>query len=192
MAKRGVSPLIATVILIGIAVVLGTFLMFFVQNLSKGQTEKTEEGLFLGDVCLNKVNIDYKSFCFDSDSVNDPGDGNYEARIKIKVQNKAEVPIEEFSFKIVGEETRVFNEDNSGKLSLDAYETKTFEPKTGEYNFYGKLYDPDGEEQPTPDYSDDQIRNIEILVKKKIDYEGVSGYCDEDELQINFINPCST
>ena len=190
MDKRGVSPLIATILLVGIAVTLAVVLSTFIQGLTKKQTEDAEDKLFLGQVCINDVNIDYRSFCFYGELEDNENLGFYNAKIKIEIRNNAEVPIEEFSFKIMGKETRVFTPTCNPLPCLNAYKTETFDPPAPVYNYYGTLADPDGQQEDPPDHADDEIRNIEMLVKKKIDYKSVSGYCDDDEIPINFIAHC--
>ena len=68
MKKRGISPLIATVLLVGIAVVLATVLMIFLRGVTDDQTTRSEDKLFLGQVCLENVDIEYDSFCFWEDA----------------------------------------------------------------------------------------------------------------------------
>ncbi|MFH1377030.1 MAG: archaellin/type IV pilin N-terminal domain-containing protein [Candidatus Woesearchaeota archaeon] len=172
MKKRGISPLIATVLLVGIAVVLATVLMIFLRGVTDDQTTRSEDKLFLGQVCLENVDIEYDSFCFWEDATD-----NY---INITIKNKEEIPIEEFGFKVIGNEIKVTNRQDQ----LDQYTTRT-------YNMSVDLSDISDPENTPLEPRDDKITNIEILIKKKIDYSGVTGYCDDDELNINIIYHCS-
>lgn len=178
MNKRGISPLIAVVLLVGIAVVLGTMLLFFTQNLIGDQTEKSGNEWSLGQMCINDVNVVYKSesLCFSDEF----GIGN--EYINVTIQNRAKIPIEAFSFQVVGNGIKVSLREDI----LTAYSIK-------KYNMSVDTSDISDPENTPTESKDDQISNIEILVTKKINYQGIEGYCEKDidELDINVIYHCS-
>lgn len=183
MSKRGISPLIAVVLLVGVAVVLAAFLLYFLQDLTEEQTDKAGDKLILNQVCMEDVDIDYKRFCF-SDGL---GAGN--EYVNITIQNRAQIPIESFAFNLVGTEIRVgmsTAEDQLAEYVLAPYGTTTYNVSVSDQD----ITDPNDPETPG-ELKDDEIRNIEILVKKTIDYQDVSGQCDEDELNINVIYHCA-
>jgi len=200
MKKRGISPLIATVLLVGIAVVLATVLMIFLRGVTDDQTTRSEDKLFLGQVCLENVDIEYDSFCFvyevdpgnpecdqPEQALSDPDDTT-DAMITIKVLNRAEVPIKSFSFQIISDE-RTKIKKSEGDPFLSEYETVEINDLDYEGTIYNLPKRKDAIDLCTI-FPKDEIRFTEILIKKQIDYQNIEGYCDDDELLTNIIYEC--
>ena len=63
MDKKGISPLIATVLIIGFTVALAAVIMTWGQSFSKGIQEQTEETSTQQITCAQDVMFDIKSVC---------------------------------------------------------------------------------------------------------------------------------
>ncbi len=64
--KRGISPLIATVLIIGFTVALAAVIMVWGQGFIKDMQAKTESGAAVQLVCAQDVTIDLSQACLDS------------------------------------------------------------------------------------------------------------------------------
>ncbi|MEA3378753.1 MAG: archaellin/type IV pilin N-terminal domain-containing protein [Nanoarchaeota archaeon] len=75
--KRGISPLIATVLIIGFTVALAAVIMTWGQSFSKSMSQSTEESTEVQLACSQDVKFELKSVCWDSDAL----------RLKLTVAN---------------------------------------------------------------------------------------------------------
>ncbi len=63
MKKRGMSPLIATILLVGIVIVVGTFLALFFKNFSEDQTQTIEYNTQLNQLCGSPTKLVISEMC---------------------------------------------------------------------------------------------------------------------------------
>ena len=182
MEKRGVSALIATVLLVGIAVVLATVLMFFFTNLSKDQTKQAEDDLTLSQYCLKKVKIDYSSFRFEHQQIRNPNDetieSNVNADIFVKLENKADSTIKELVFSVISDEDKTV----ITRFTVPADYLGPYERKEYEIDYTGQIY-----LKKEGNTASDEIKNLKIIVSKKIEEGNIQGSCPNDELDLNII-----
>ncbi len=90
MEKRGISPLIATVLLIGFTITIAAILMIWGGNLIKERAEKISARTEAQTSCTAKVEIDINSAKCDTT----------EEIIKISVENKGSDSIDAFRVRI--------------------------------------------------------------------------------------------
>jgi len=117
MNKRGISPLIATVLLIGATIALAALVMIWSQNLFKSTTESTGKGIEAEMVCASDVqfNID-RAIGIAGSTV-------------VTITNSADIQIEEFIARVHKDDetiqvvTGVKASDGSG---LGPYNTKSY------------------------------------------------------------------
>ncbi|MFH0752746.1 MAG: archaellin/type IV pilin N-terminal domain-containing protein [archaeon] len=67
MNKRGISPLIATVLIIGFTVALAAVIMVWGQGFIKDMQQKTESGADVQLVCAQDVAVELSNACLDID-----------------------------------------------------------------------------------------------------------------------------
>jgi len=84
VAKRGISPLIATVLIIGFTVALAAVIMVWGQSFSKSMQKSTEQSTKIQLVCAQDVAFEMESLCYH---------GN---KIYITVKNNGNVEIERY------------------------------------------------------------------------------------------------
>jgi len=90
MKKRGISPLIATVLVIGFVIVLGSMFMIWGFDFVKNYQERTEFKSKLQLECASKVNLNIKEAC-------DLGN-----KVRLMVENTGDKTIEGFKLRIYG------------------------------------------------------------------------------------------
>ncbi len=90
MKKRGVSPLLSTVLIIAFVVVLAAFIFGwgkgYIEDLTESAGEKTEEKIF----CLQSVGFEISTLCYSSDK----------GTLKVGVDNRGKKDITGLIFRI--------------------------------------------------------------------------------------------
>ena len=94
MKKRGISPLIATVLIIGFTIVLAAAIFQWGGTLVEKLKGQSEEGL-TKITCVSDVNIDIKQAC---DMINS---------VLLTVDNKGNIPVKGLTVRLIGEKTAV-------------------------------------------------------------------------------------
>ena len=89
--KRGVTPLIATVLIIGIVVILTTLTVFFLGDIIDSETGKIGDQTDIENYCLQGVDLEIDPPC------REPVDGN----LSIKIKNRANGNLSGFLFQVV-------------------------------------------------------------------------------------------
>src|SRR3989338_2976947 len=97
MQKRGISPLIATVLLIAFAIVLAAVVVNWGQNIIKGAQEETPAS---GITICPRVDFKITEAKRNSNAIGTPT-GNVKD-IRIVVRNDVEIPIQEVVVRIFG------------------------------------------------------------------------------------------
>jgi|SRR3989344_4963824 len=100
MEKRGISPLIATVLIIGFTIVLAATIFQWGGSLVEKLKGQSEEGL-TKITCATDVNIDIKQAC---DMINS---------VLLTVDNKGNIPVKGLTVRLIGEKTDVQKVENS-------------------------------------------------------------------------------
>ncbi|MBU4502977.1 MAG: hypothetical protein KKA79_10365 [Nanoarchaeota archaeon] len=118
MNKKGISPLIATVLILGFTVALAAIIMTWGTDFTKRMQESTEETSTTQITCATDVIFDVKSVCFDTDHYN------------VVISNDGKEDIEKWRFRIYESETTVDAPDPV-TLQIKAFELKTV-PVTGD------------------------------------------------------------
>ncbi|HLC55858.1 MAG TPA: archaellin/type IV pilin N-terminal domain-containing protein [Candidatus Nanoarchaeia archaeon] len=115
--EKGLSPLIATVLLIGFAIAIAILIWFWYGNFVKNQAEK-EKSLTEGKLaCSQEVNFQVKKIDKLSPSQASPDYG-----LSITVENKGTTRIDDFRVKIKGQTT----ESLTAGQSLDRTSSRQF------------------------------------------------------------------
>jgi len=123
--KKGISPLIATVLIIGFTVALAAIIMTWGTTFSRGMQQQSEEQANLKMICTRDVVFSVKSACvFDANTV------------KITVQNDGNIALLNLTARLFQTPTSIEAvqgiEDASGNRGLDAFGIRVFEvPWTG-------------------------------------------------------------
>ncbi len=81
MIKRGISPLIASVLLVGLAVIVGLIVWFFTGDFLEEQQETVVEDAYNAIVCSGEVNIETE-LCYVHDD-----------ELKVSLKNRGSVDI---------------------------------------------------------------------------------------------------
>jgi hypothetical protein len=89
MNKKGISPFIATVLLIGMVTVVGVFLLSFYSAFSDNQTGEIEDQTYITRLCIEKTDLNLGNSCYVPDIV---------ARIRLDVENEGPYPISSINF----------------------------------------------------------------------------------------------
>ncbi len=102
MKKRGVAPLIATILIIGMVVIVGVVLANFFAEFSSKETERIEDKAFIADLCIKKTKLNFGRSCF----IPSPNPIS-----QIDIENEGAYPIEKIDFTFF-----------SGNSSVQTYE----------------------------------------------------------------------
>ena len=89
MIKRGVSPLIATILLVGAVFAIGLMLMSFYRDTVTNSTEDTDEKLDITNFCLYGVDLEFETPC------------NSGSDLSIKIRNNKNGDVDGFNFFVV-------------------------------------------------------------------------------------------
>jgi len=124
--RKGVTPLIATVLIVGIVVILAVFTIFSVEDLIGLETGNIEDQTSTENYCLRGVDLEIEPPC--EDPVGD---------LKIKIKNRANGNLSGFLFQVVEEDNSVnFERD----INLPAFGSKEyFLNFTGNYSKINKV-----------------------------------------------------
>mgnify|MGYP001613754641 CR=1 FL=1 len=128
MEKRGLSPLIATVLLIGITISLAALVMVWGQQLFKQTTEETSRSAQGEITCISKIEVNILNASCEDDALNPAGPGN-SGRIDIIVDNKNEEPVHGLIVRLYGlggPKTIQLSAAGSYPFPLDAFNTITY------------------------------------------------------------------
>ncbi|MFW6230892.1 MAG: archaellin/type IV pilin N-terminal domain-containing protein [Nanoarchaeota archaeon] len=165
MNKKGISPLIATVLLIAFAVALGAVVMnwgrSYVEETAKqsGQTSDTKV------TCAQQVKLEIvevaktPKICFNED----------EGFVEVTVQNKGEVDLEGLLFNVLGIEGTGISHDTN--TTIERSRIRKFEIE----------------------YDDSEHGNIEFVqIIPKVDVSGsqIAAECSDSDLQWEEVLPC--
>jgi flagellin-like protein len=164
MKKRGISPLIATVLLIGVAVVLTVVLANFFRDISNDQTDDIDFNTKLGQYC-QATDLTFVNSCWSGDAVSVTQD------LFLILENEGSYPIRDINFVFVNSVTgeRTVTTLPAPTDPLLAYTRKR-------YTFFGI---PSG-------------NNIdEITYTKIVDVDGVLGNCNPIKIELESYLECS-
>ncbi len=89
MNKRGISPFIATVLLIGIVIITGVFLLAFYSSFSSNQTDEIEDQTYITRLCVEKTDLNLGKSCRVS---------YLTSTIRLDVENEGAYPISSVNF----------------------------------------------------------------------------------------------
>jgi flagellin-like protein len=112
MTRKGISPLIATVLILGFTVALAAVIMIWGQSFTKKMQEATETTAQKQITCSTDVMLEIKH----AEVL-----GN---RVKLVIENGGSINIDKFNIRIYGTEGADSTETSSG---LEAYGIRTFE-----------------------------------------------------------------
>jgi flagellin-like protein len=105
MNKKGISPLIATVLIIGFTVALAAVIMTWGQSFSKSMSQSTEETTAVQLACAQDVQFDLTNVCHD-------GAGN----LKLTVENNGNKDLDEITARIKKDQSTI---DVVSALTID-------------------------------------------------------------------------
>lgn len=108
MDKRGISPLIATILLIFIVVFVAFLVMTFYKDLVKGETEKTSTESSISNYCLQGVDLEFVDLC------------EYGSDLSLKIKNRANGDILGFNILVVDDTGTHLTEINDGLGGLSS------------------------------------------------------------------------
>jgi len=135
--KRGVSPLIATVLLIAFAVALGAIVMNWGRNYIESQQTSAEVTSTLEIECSTNVEFDITNVDYNANTTLDASDGGLE----ITLENKRSKILRGFAFKLFDQNnrgitiTKVSTKTNTTN-NLNALEIKTYTITASELSNY--------------------------------------------------------
>jgi len=109
--KKGISPLIATVLIIGFTVALAAVIMVWGQGFIKGMQEKTEAGADVQLVCAQDVNARISNVCEDGRS------------LRITVQNDGSKELTNLTLRLYKSESEISSLTLGG---VSSFGVKTF------------------------------------------------------------------
>lgn len=108
--KKGISPLIATVLVIGFTVALAAVILTWGQTFSKDIQQSTETTTKIQLICAQDVNFAINSVCIEDDAG--------EKSAKITIDNKGNIRIEKFMVRLYKDANTV----TTGKVdSVEAF-----------------------------------------------------------------------
>ena len=117
MEKRGISPLIATVLIIGFTIVIGSMVMIWGGDIFEKVKSGSEERAITQLTCTTKINLNIKEAC------------NLGSSIRFGVENIADQKIESFITRIIspsGADINSEKEIGGASKTLSPFEYKIF------------------------------------------------------------------
>lgn len=125
--KKGISPLIATVLIIGFTVALAAVIMTWGQGFSKSMQQSTEATTNVQLTCAQDVLFEVKSVCYVDEAV--------DTKVKITVANNGNKGLKSITARLKETESliQVITLDDGTPLTgknLDAFGLKVFEVTT--------------------------------------------------------------
>ena len=113
MKKRGISPLIATVLLIGFTIVLAAAIFQWGGSLVEKLKAQSEEKALTKITCVSDVNIDIKQAC------------NLISSALITIDNKGNINVKGLTVRLIGDKTYVQKVDEE----IDSFGAKKISVK---------------------------------------------------------------
>lgn len=110
--KRGISPLIATVLILGFTIALAAVIMTWGTSFTKKIQKETEAGADISIICATQVNFDITDACIDGTDV------------KITVKNDASKTIDSFKVRLYKGGSEV--DTPSDLSSLGSFDISTY------------------------------------------------------------------
>jgi len=120
-AKKGISPLIATVLIIGFTVALAAVIMIWGQSFSKSVQKSTEQSAKVQLVCAQDVAFEMESLCYH---------GN---KVYIIVKNNGNVEIEKYIVRMFKDANTAESANIDKKITPFAISTHDFEVSSPEF-----------------------------------------------------------
>ena len=117
--KKGVSPLIATVLIIGFAVGLAAIIITFSSKYVEKVSEEVEEEAEIKITCTQRIDLNVKYACISGDHVN------------ALIENTGSAPINSFIFRVIGSAGKATVSEDVGletggiKLFMPKYDTNS-------------------------------------------------------------------
>jgi flagellin-like protein len=111
LTKKGISPLIATVLIIGFTVALAAVIMTWGSSFTKGMQKTTEESTQTQLVCAQEVSLSIKSACIDKST----------SKLQVTLENKGSKDIIEAAWRFFETASKVEAKTFKG-ADLDASE----------------------------------------------------------------------
>lgn len=113
MNKKGISPLIATVLLIGMVAVLSVLVINFYKDIVEEQTEDIGDDTSLSNYCLQGVDLTFEDLCANVSN----------SLLDMKIKNLGAGAIEGFVFHVTGTAGNYVTQSNVslGKFSSRRY-----------------------------------------------------------------------
>ena len=116
MSKKGISPLIATVLIIGFTVALAALVISWGGGFIRGTTEETELSASQSVKCITELNFRIKN-------VSCGGDGGSKTVI---IDNMGDVDVKSFIFRVHSESGNVVTNETAGTAGLTKYNVAPF------------------------------------------------------------------
>ena len=118
MEKKGISPLIATVLIIGFVIALAVIILTWSQTFTERLTETTELSVEEGQECLQNVNIKIRSVCYNTEDF----------KIIVQIENQARAPLSNFIFRVFYTDKTVdmYDDEILGTLPLEGFDIDVF------------------------------------------------------------------
>ena len=118
MEKRGISPLIATVLLLGFTIALAAVIINWGQTFTKDIQTQTEQTSTIKITCANEVSFDISTACFTG------------SNLKVIVKNEGTKDIDKFAYRVYSSPTASVItgslDDPSLQTDLKAFEIKEY------------------------------------------------------------------
>lgn len=97
MSKRGISPLIATVLIVGFVFVMALMLMVFYRNTIERETTNIDKKVDVTNICLYGVDLEFDEAC------------DYNSNLSIRIKNNKNSNISAFNFQVIGKDGSSFS-----------------------------------------------------------------------------------
>ena len=118
MEKRGVSPLIATILLVGITVAVSVIVFTFVRNIAEEKVSETEVQTNIALACSQNVKLEY----------DDPFPCGSGSNLKVSVWNKGPLDIIDLKIQILGgSSSYLYPGEGSDPVTLDSYNKNLYD-----------------------------------------------------------------
>ncbi len=116
--KRGISPLIATVLIIGFTVALAAVIMVWGQGFIKGMQEKTEAGADVQLICAQDVSMTVSDVCEEKDAA-----GALTGALKVTVKNDGSKALSKITLRLYESASNI---GTVNLQELEAFGVKTY------------------------------------------------------------------
>ena len=149
--KRGISPIIAVVLLVGLAVSLALILLNFFDVFSNDRIDEIDIESLKNDLCTDKTWLELEVYCVNT--------GPARADLHISFDNKGAYPIEEIFFRIIRADDPAITRNHLHSQRTPGYGVGSF--IISDANMFPGEY--------------------RVIVGKKLDSNGTSVDCDPIE-----------